>query len=123
MNITINSNQTRNARTLGFALRVSAVVGLAAIGLTLTGVIGGRDADRTHAQPSAAGIGRAVPEVQHVYYVVDSQQAATNALIAESVTAQERLLAGVVAPERVVHIIDDSDAGRMTAAEAMLLAQ
>jgi hypothetical protein len=39
------------------------------------------------------------------------------------VTAQEQLLAGVVAPERVVHIIDDSDAGRMTAAEAMLLAK
>jgi hypothetical protein len=39
------------------------------------------------------------------------------------VTAQERLLAGVVAPERIVYIIDDSAAGRMTAAEAMLVAQ
>ena len=121
MNITINSNQTRNARTLGFALRVSAVGGLAAIGLTLTGAIGGRDADPTHAQLSPAAIERAAPEVQHVYYIVDSQQAAANALIAENVTAQERLMVGVVSPERIVHIIDDTAAGRMTAAEAMLL--
>ena len=123
MNITINSNQTRNAKTLGLALRVSAIAGLAAIGLTLTGAFGGQDAGPTHAPVSAAAIERSVPEAQHVYYVVDSQQAATKALIAESVTAQEQLLVGVVAPERIVHIIDDSPAGRMTAAEAMLLAQ
>jgi hypothetical protein len=98
-------------------------VGLSAIGLTLTGAFGGRDADSTQAQPSAGAIERAVPDVEHVYYLVDSQQAATNALIAESMTAQERFLAGVVTPERIVHIIDDSAAGRMTAAEAMLVAQ
>ena len=57
------------------------------------GAFKGRDADPTHAQLSAVAIERAVPEVQYVYYIVDSQQAATNALIAESVTAQERLSA------------------------------
>jgi hypothetical protein len=122
MNTTFKDNRTLSTRGLGFALRVSAVVGLSAIGLTLTGAFGGRDADPAHPQLSAGAIERAAPEVQNVYYVVDSQQAATNALIAESVTAQERLLAGVVAPERIVYIIDDSAAGRMTAAEAMLVA-
>jgi hypothetical protein len=123
MNTTINSNQTLSSKGLRFALRVSAVVGLSAIGLTVASAIGGRDADPKHPQPSAAAIERAAPEMQHVYYVVDSQQALIDALIAESVTAQERLLAGVVTPERVAYIIDDSAAGRMTAAEAMLVAR
>jgi hypothetical protein len=122
MNITINSNRTLSAKGLGFALRVSAVVGVSVIGLTLAGAFGGRGGDPTSARPSAGAIERALPEVQHVYYVVDSQQAETSALAAESMSAQERLLAGVVAPERIIHIIDDSAAGRMTAAEAMLVA-
>jgi hypothetical protein len=97
-------------------------VGLFATGLILTRAIDDRVANPANPQPRAGAIERAVPDLQHVYYYVDSQQAAINALVAESVTAQEQLLAGIAAPERVVYIIDDSAAGRMTAAEAMLVA-
>jgi hypothetical protein len=37
-------------------------------------------------------------------------------------SAQERVLMGIVAPERVVHVIDDSNAGHMTAMEQVLVA-
>jgi hypothetical protein len=123
MNITIARNRTPGANGPRLALRVSAAVGLFATGLTVTGAIGGREASPANPQPRAGAIERAVPDLQHVYYYVESQQAAIDALVAESVTAQEQLLAGIVAPERVVYIIDDSAAGRMTAAEAMLVAR
>ena len=123
MNIAIDRDRKQAVKGLGFALRAGAVASILAIGLTQIGGIGDRDANPTNAQPSTSVVGKAVPEVEHVYYVVDSQQAAADALIAEAVTAQEQLLAGVVAPTHIVHIIDDSAAGRMTAAEAILVAQ
>jgi hypothetical protein len=122
MNIAIDRNRKQAVKGLGFALRLGAVASLLAIGLTQVGGIGDRDANSRIVQPSTRVVGKAAPTVEHVYYVVDSQQAAADALIADAVTAQEQLLAGVVAPPRIVHIIDDSAAGRMTAAEAILVA-
>jgi hypothetical protein len=122
MNIAIDRNRKQAVKGLGFALRLGAVASLLAIGLTQIAGNGDRNANPTNAQPSTRVVGKAVPEVEHVYYVLDSQQAAANALIADAVTAQEQLLAGVVAPARIVHIIDDSAAGRITAAEAILVA-
>jgi len=123
MNIAIDRNRKQAVKGLGFALRLGAVASLLAIGLTQIGGNGDRDANSRSAQPSTNVVGKAAPTVEHVYYVVDSQQAGADALIADAVTAQEQLLAGVVAPTRNVHIIDDSAAGRMTAAEAILVAQ
>src|SRR4051812_28789084 len=97
---------------------VRALVGASALGLAAAaGFVGGRTADATPTQdrPAITVARASVPAREFAYYVVDSQQAALDIERAEYMTAQERVLAGIIAPERVVHITDDSDAGRMTA--------
>jgi hypothetical protein len=113
MNVSINN---RTMRTL---------VAAAALGLAFAGgVVTGRSADATprrEASVAPANVERmAVP--QYVYYVVDSRQAALDAERAEYVTAQERVLAGIVAPERIVHLIDASEAAWVTGREQVMVA-
>ena len=102
---------------------VHALVAVSALGAAFAGgAISGRSADATPRQPTSVSAVERAPAPQIVYYVVDSRQAAVDAERAEVITAQERMLAGIIAPERVVHVIDDSPEGRMTAQEAVLVA-
>jgi hypothetical protein len=111
MNILINS---RSVRTLTAA---------SALGLAFAaGSLYGRSADATPQAPAAIASVERVSAPQHTYYLVDSRQAALDIERAEYVSAQERVLVGTVAPERVVHVIDDSAAGHMTAMETVFVA-
>lgn len=103
MNISINSKAVRG-------LVAASALGIAFAG----GFAGGRTVDATRSDVSAIQ--------RHSQTAVDSRQAAVDAERAALVTAQERVLAGIVAPERDLYLVDDSDAGRMTAAEAVLVA-
>ena len=102
---------------------VQAVVAVAALGVAFTaGAMTGGSVDATLQQaPTVRSIEQA-PAQQFVYHIVDSRQAALDVERAEYVTAQERVLVGIVSPERVLHVIDDSAEGRMTALEAVFVA-
>jgi hypothetical protein len=103
---------------------VRTVVAASALSIAFAGgVVSGHSADATPQRlaPTYA-VERASQQQQHVYHVVDSRQAALDIERAEYMSAQEQVLTGIVAPERVVHIIDDSKSGHMTAMEQVLVA-
>lgn len=102
---------------------VRTVIAASALGITFAGgIVTGRSVDATTEPMATSAFQRPTDASQHVYYVVDSQQAALDVERAELMTAMERLMVETTAPGRVVHIIDDSQAGRMTAMEKVLLA-
>ena len=102
---------------------VRTIVAASALGVAFAGgVVTGRSADATPQRTAPVSAIERAPAQQFVYYVVNSQQAALDVERAEYVTAQERVLTGIVSQERVVHIIDDTEAGRKTAMEAVLVA-
>src|SRR4051794_34171091 len=111
MNISINNRSVR-------ILAAASALGLA----VAAGSLHSRSAVATPQRPAAAAAVEPGSAAQHVYYVIDSRLAAVDPERAESVTAQERVLVGIASPERVVHLIDDSLAGRMTAMEQVLVA-
>ena len=103
---------------------IRTVVAASALSIAFAGgVVSGRSADATPQRPAPVhAIERASAPQHHIYHVVDSRQAALDIERAEYMSAQEQVLSGIVAPERVVHIIDDSKAGHMTAMEQVLVA-
>ena len=111
MNISINN---RSVRTLAAA----SALGLAFV----AGSVHGHSADATPSRPAAAAVVAEAPAREHVYYVVDSREAALEVERREYMSSLERMESGVVAPERVVHIIDNSEAGHMTEMERVLVA-
>jgi hypothetical protein len=112
MNISISSTGAR-------ALVATAALGIAFAG----GVVTGRAADATPRQQATASAVERVQPVAPVYYVIDTRDAALETERAASITAQERVLMGIVAPRVDVRFLEDNDAGRMTAMEAVLVAQ
>ena len=111
MNISINNRPVRT------------IVAASALGIAFAGgLVTGRAADVMPQSPVVVAAAGTVPTVQHGYQIVGSRQDALEAERDEYVTAQERVLVGIVAPDRALHVIDDSAAGHMTAMEVVLVA-
>jgi hypothetical protein len=116
MNISVNRNSNKVSKSLSVALRLAFLGGVSAVSLAFIGGELDGSASSEPVVPAAVQSGPA-----RIYYVTDGQTPHDIA-IAESITQQERVLTGIVSPERVVHIIDDSNAGHMSAMEQVLVA-
>jgi hypothetical protein len=111
MNISIRS---RSLRT---------VIAASALGVAFAGgLVSGHSVDATPRTSAQIDASQVVSGPQATYYVVDSRESALAAERAEAMTAQERVLVGIVEPQRVANSTDNAAADRMTAMEAILVA-
>jgi hypothetical protein len=103
---------------------VRTMVAASALGLAFAaGTVHGRAVDATPQPPARAAAAERAQAPEHAFTLVDTRQAAVDAERAEMMTAMERVLVGIVTPERALHASDDAKAGWMTALETVLVAQ